>query len=302
MKQFALFGLIAIVAMGPLAGTALADIFCGECGARNEDGAESCVKCGHDLSTVETNEPLFKVFCGICGVANSRTATHCKQCGNELQKLERPVKLDRDVVHCGSCGASNPDGAARCGKCGEVLPDPNRPRQGSNKAKVARGSSKFSAGGWLNVPDVENGDSSYLSVSLAYGRFVASSLELGGDVTTNMMLSDATAGSFSPQGYLTYYFISDKSNAIPYIGATAGAQVTFYSYDGVSGSDGSFSIGPKAGMNFFIEETNNSFFVEAGFTVNAGDETTTSVNLKTGLAFFFSHRNNGAISTGRVRR
>jgi len=83
----------ARVAVGP-------DIHCPYCGARNPGNAQTCSKCGGDLSEgarraagkvlgAQRTGPAPEVTCPSCGAANPATATKCASCGANLVK-EKP--------------------------------------------------------------------------------------------------------------------------------------------------------------------------------------------------------------------
>ena len=275
----------------------LAAVFCGECGAKNADGARECVSCQATIATIESEqgEPLFKVYCGECGDANSRYASNCDKCGAELSKPKPPVLLDWKEVHCGTCGTLCERGDTHCGQCGTALPKPGG-RSGSAQESTSKGSSKLAIGGWLNMPEVR-APFIYISVNLAYGRFMANGVELGAEMTAQVTVDPfSNSSNFIPQGFINYHFLSNSKNMGPYLGATAGVHVVYNPGAEHEVSANSFTGGIKSGMNFFFEGSDNSFYMESNLNYTRYESPYSddhydafSFTFKVGLAFYFTH-------------
>ncbi len=65
-------------------------INCSECGVKNPEGSEFCVKCGTKLSSNESNQSGKS--CPKCGLQNRPGAVFCASCGKNLSK---PTKKRR---------------------------------------------------------------------------------------------------------------------------------------------------------------------------------------------------------------
>lgn len=81
------------------------DIHCPYCGARNTGDAQTCTKCGGDLSEGARRQkgkvlgalqtgPVPDVICPHCGTENPATSTKCSACGGNLEREKsQPVPV-----------------------------------------------------------------------------------------------------------------------------------------------------------------------------------------------------------------
>ena len=56
-----------------------AGVFCGECGAQNQEGKKFCKSCGKNIAPAEPAP-----FCDKCGTKNPKKTKFCGKCGNNL--------------------------------------------------------------------------------------------------------------------------------------------------------------------------------------------------------------------------
>lgn len=85
--------------------------FCPNCGAKSDDGAQSCARCG---AVFHEQEPLR---CQKCGNSVHAQDSFCARCGDNLveQRQERPE-------YCRVCGSPFFAGASFCHQCGHPVP------------------------------------------------------------------------------------------------------------------------------------------------------------------------------------